>query len=161
MIGRVFRSTVRVSVCGLVLLGCTDPPPAPDGGASLLTPLIAGDGFIDQGNIFTEGEGAGSILVFEAEADDEVATESFFAVRSIDPFSEDSAGPKFVVWGDLDNDGLPDLVTVWNQSQVVQIQLQRRDAFGEVSFESVQIDGLANQSRHRSLDTSLSTRMIR
>ncbi len=146
MIERVFRPTIRVAFCGVLLLGCTDPPasgpPAADGdGETLLAPVVQGDGFIDTGSFFTEGEGAGSILPFEPEVEDEVATESFFAVRSIDPFSEDSAGPKFVKWGDLDNDGLPDLVTVWNQSQVVQIQLQRRDAVGDVTFESVQIDG--------------------
>ena len=64
-------------------------------------------------------------------------TQSFFTAIQIDPRSEDSAGPQFVVAGDLDGNGTIDLVSAWNQSQPVQIHLQRRDAAGVISFETV------------------------
>ncbi|MBI4719014.1 MAG: VCBS repeat-containing protein [Planctomycetes bacterium] len=68
-------------------------------------------------------------------------TRSFFTAYQIDPASEDSAGPKFVVSGDVDQDGLLDLVSAWNQSQPVQLHLQRRDAAGNVSFRTVTLAG--------------------
>jgi len=46
-----------------------------------------------------------------------------------------------VVAEDLDNDGLIDLVSAWNQSQPVQIHLQRRTATGAISFETVTLGG--------------------
>ncbi len=101
----------------------------------------SGTGFTDSGSFFTDDDDADLLPPLVPEADDELKTESFFLARSIDPASEDSAGPKFVVTGDIDLDGLPDLATAWNQSQVVQIHLQRRDANGGVTFESVQIAG--------------------
>lgn len=137
MTKRTVTSMVRWVACGALLAGCT---PIPSGSDSTRQPNEDG-GFANSGGFFTEGAGSGIIVPFEPEAEDEVATDSFFAVRSIDRFSEDSAGPKFVDWGDINGDGLPDLVTVWNQSQVVQLQLQQRDADGNVSFRSVQIDG--------------------
>ncbi len=68
-------------------------------------------------------------------------TASFFQAIQIDPRSEDSAGPQFVAAGDLDSDGLMDLVSAWNQSQPIQIHLQRRTATGAVSFETVTLAG--------------------
>lgn len=68
-------------------------------------------------------------------------TLAFFTAFQVDPASEDSAGPKFVVSADIDQDGLPDLVTAWNQSQPVQIHLQRRDEQGHISFRTVTIAG--------------------
>ncbi|GMU36542.1 MAG: VCBS repeat-containing protein [Phycisphaerae bacterium] len=68
-------------------------------------------------------------------------TLSFFTAYQIDPTAEDTAGPKFVVSGDLDQDGLPDLVSAWNQSQPVQIHLQRRDDDGNISFRTVTLAG--------------------
>ncbi|MHC4611650.1 MAG: FG-GAP repeat domain-containing protein, partial [Planctomycetota bacterium] len=55
--------------------------------------------------------------------------------------NEDSAGPKFVKAFDIDNDDLMDLVTAWNQSQPVQIHLQRRDTEDNISFVSVNLGG--------------------
>lgn len=68
-------------------------------------------------------------------------TLSFFSAIQVDPRSEDSAGPQFVVAGDLDRDGLLDLVSAWNQSQPVQIHLQRRTASGEIRFETTTLAG--------------------
>jgi hypothetical protein len=68
-------------------------------------------------------------------------TLSFFTAVQVDPQSEDSAGPQFVVAEDLDNDGYLDLVSAWNQSQPVQIHLQRRSATGDISFETVTLAG--------------------
>ncbi|NOT01793.1 MAG: VCBS repeat-containing protein [Phycisphaerales bacterium] len=98
-------------------------------------------GFVEGGGTFTEHEDAGLLPPLVPEVEDETSTESFFLARSIDPASEDSAGPKFIVVGDIDNDGLPDLASAWNQSQVVQIHLQRRDGNDVVFFSSTQIAG--------------------
>jgi hypothetical protein len=68
-------------------------------------------------------------------------TSSFFKAFQVDPRSEDSAGPQFVVAEDLNSDGLVDLVSAWNQSQPVQIHLQRRTSSGAVRFETVILAG--------------------
>lgn len=68
-------------------------------------------------------------------------TLSHFSAVQIDPPSEDSAGPQFVVAADLDADGLVDLASAWNQSQPVQIHLQRRDAAGAISFKTITLAG--------------------
>lgn len=68
-------------------------------------------------------------------------TLSFFSAIQVDPQSEDSAGPQFVVDADINSDGLLDLVSAWNQSQPVQIHLQRRTASGDISFETVTLAG--------------------
>ncbi len=68
-------------------------------------------------------------------------TASFFTAFQVDPRSEDSAGPQFVVAGDLNNDGLMDLVSAWNQSQPVQIHLQGRSASGAITFETITLAG--------------------
>ena len=68
-------------------------------------------------------------------------TQSFFTAIQVDPKSEDSAGPQFVIAEDLDGDGLLDLVSAWNQSQPVQIHLQRRSDSGAISFETVTLAG--------------------
>jgi len=68
-------------------------------------------------------------------------TQSFFTAFQVDPVEEDTAGPKFVVSGDIDQDGLLDLVSGWNQSQPVQVHLQRRDAAGIISFRTINLGG--------------------
>lgn len=68
-------------------------------------------------------------------------TNSFFSAIQVDPRSEDSAGPQFVVAEDLDSDGLLDLVSAWNQSQPIQIHLQRRNAIGQIRFETTTLAG--------------------
>lgn len=68
-------------------------------------------------------------------------TRSFFTAFQIDPVAEDTAGPKFVVAGDIDQDGLLDLVSAWNQSQPVQLHLQRRDPSGVISFRTITLGG--------------------
>ncbi len=68
-------------------------------------------------------------------------TRSFFTAFQIDPVEEDTAGPKFVVSGDVDQDGLPDLVSAWNQSQPIQLHLQRRDQAGNISFRTITLAG--------------------
>jgi hypothetical protein len=72
---------------------------------------------------------------------DTARTLSFFSAVQIDPRSEDSAGPQFVVSGDLNGDGLMDLVSAWDQSQPVQIHLQGRTAGGGMSFETLTLAG--------------------
>ena len=68
-------------------------------------------------------------------------TMSFFSADQIDPRSEDSAGPQFVVAEDLNNDGLIDLVSAWNQSQPIQIHLQHRTDAGQIWFETITLAG--------------------
>jgi len=80
----------------------------------------------------------------EAGADDYVLTgktQSFFTAMQVDPRSEDSAGPQLVAAGDLDGDGLMDLASAWNQSQPIQVHLQRRNADGDVYFLTVPVGG--------------------
>lgn len=80
------------------------------------------------------GGGAGGFL-------DSGRTLSFFRAIQVDPRSEDSAGPQFVVAEDLNADGLTDLISAWNQSQPVQIHLQRRTAAGAIRFETTILAG--------------------
>ncbi len=68
-------------------------------------------------------------------------TRSFFTAYQIDPVAEDTAGPKFVTYGDIDQDGLIDLVSAWNQSQPIQLHIQRRDNNNNISFRTITIAG--------------------
>jgi hypothetical protein len=78
----------------------------------------------------------------DVEEEGEETFSNFRAVQ-VDPVSEDTAGPKFIESFDMDNDGLPDLVTGWNESQPIQLHLQRRDAEGGIRFVSVNLGGTA------------------
>jgi hypothetical protein len=66
---------------------------------------------------------------------------SFFKAFQVDPPFEHSAGPKFVVAADIDQDGLLDVVSAWNQSQPIQIHLQRRDSNNNIFFRTITIAG--------------------
>jgi hypothetical protein len=68
-------------------------------------------------------------------------TSSFFTAMQVDPRSEDSAGPQLVDAADLNGDGLMDLASIWNESQPLQIHLQRRDAEDNVLFDTLPIGG--------------------
>ena len=65
--------------------------------------------FVGCGGGFSHLPGGGNFL-------ETGRTLSFFTAVQIDPRSEDSAGPQFVVADDVNGDGLTDLVSVWNQS---------------------------------------------
>lgn len=80
------------------------------------------------GGSFTGGGGSGFLS--------NGATGSFFRAIQVDPEAEDSAGPQFVASADLNGDGLDDLISAWNQSQPVQIHIQRR-AGTAIGFETV------------------------
>lgn len=127
-----------------VVLGCTFTQLGDGGGNGSAG---SGGGFAIVDSYFTEAtpsslgsaiEGGGGGAV-DAPAGEE--TRSFFTAFQIDPTAEDSAGPKFVVSADMDQDGLLDLVSAWNQSQPVQLHLQRRDANGNISFRTISLGG--------------------
>lgn len=105
--------------------------------------------FVDGGN---DVDGGGPPPTPQDEAEVGRETQSHFRGIQIDPTLEATAGPKFVLPFDIDRDGLMDLVTGWNQSQPVQIHLQRRDAAGKITFQTVTLAGTSPVARIGDLD---------
>ena len=77
----------------------------------------------------------------QPEGLDSGKTASFFEAIQIDPRSEDSAGPQFIATGDFNNDGRIDIVSAWNESQPIQIQMQQRTNEGEIFFITLPVGG--------------------
>lgn len=132
--GRTTRIVASSAVVLMVIAACNslyDRPttPASSSGSGVVAAIETG--LVDASGYFPPGShdvlGADLVRAGALDPDVGAATESFFRTIQIDPASEDTAGPKFVVAGDIDRDGLLDLATGWNQSQPIQIHLQRRE----------------------------------
>ncbi len=126
-----------------VVFGCDSLLTSPPGGASPPGNTTLDSEFSDApispggtGGTVPPGDPGNDDVDLDAQQ-----TRSFFTAFQIDPVQEDTAGPKFVVSGDVDQDGLLDLVSGWNQSQPVQLHLQRRDASGAISFRTINLGG--------------------
>ncbi len=127
MSARILRYSVATAVAFGVVLGCQQQ--APDPGSDPV-PEPAGTALVQPDNSFTDAPispgGTGGVIDDMVEAAGE-ETQSFFTAFQIDPAAEDTAGPKFVISADIDQDGLMDLISAWNESQPIQLHLQRRD----------------------------------
>jgi len=150
MNGRIIRWTLTTTTVLIVMLGCTgvlqhvaDEASMGTGGESIDGGFARVDSDFSDAPVSPGGTGGiGNPMMDEQPTDLEgEVTRSFFTAFQIDPVSEDSAGPKFIVAEDVDRDGLLDLLTGWKQSQPVQLHLQRRDAEGNISFRSVTLAG--------------------
>lgn len=151
------RTLIKTLACAgvamLIIFGCTtsvdnggsSSPGSNDGGGgggfsnvdsdfTEVPPSPGGTGGTDDGGS-NGGDDSGPVDLPSEE------TRSFFTAFQIDPVEEDSAGPKFVVAGDIDQDGFLDLVSAWNQSQPIQLHLQRRDPGGNISFRTITLAG--------------------
>lgn len=125
-----------------VIFGC-DSVIGPPGGDSTFAP---GGGVLLVESDFSDAPVSPGVSGLRLDGTEDVElpaeeTRSFFTAFQIDPVSEDTAGPKFVVAGDIDQDGLLDLVSAWNQSQPLQLHLQRRDPDGNISFRTITLAG--------------------
>ncbi|MFQ5589858.1 MAG: FG-GAP repeat domain-containing protein [Phycisphaerae bacterium] len=124
--------------------GASGSSGTPSGASAPAGEVSTADGLYSIDSEFSDAPvspgGTGGVVVDDEEPVGE-ETRSFFTAYQIDPEREDSAGPKFVVAGDVDRDGLLDLVSGWNQSQPVQLHLQRRDAADNVVFRTVTLAG--------------------
>ena len=136
----VMKWSIGLAVAIAVAYGCTGGTGGSGNGGTGGT-----GGFATVESIFSDAApspgGTGGVIDPTDDTPAGEATRSFFTAFQIDPTAEDSAGPKFVVAGDVDQDGFIDLVSAWNQSQPVQLHLQRRDAEGNISFRTVTIAG--------------------
>ncbi len=147
------KRVTRVFIVLAVIVGCNqittqqgeeDTTTSTTTSATTTTPLAQIDSTFSDASISPGGTGGVAGTNIEGTDDVELPaaeTRSFFTAFQIDPVSEDSAGPKFVVSGDVDQDGLLDLVSAWNQSQPVQLHLQRRDPQGNISFRTITLAG--------------------
>ena len=139
----ILKALAVTAVVLAVVFGCdTLITQAPDDASQ-----PASDGFATVDSEFSDAPvspggtgGTGDVLDDGVELPAE-ETRSFFTAFQIDPVPEDTAGPKFVVAGDVDQDGLLDLVSGWNQSQPIQLHLQRRDTAGTISFRTINLGG--------------------
>jgi hypothetical protein len=142
-----FRFMSGVALAAAVAVGCRSMYRGADesGGSAPIGPGT--DPFGDASGFFTPNshdapDGLPVSTVVEQEvADEGEETFSHFRSIQIDPEFESTAGPKFVLPFDIDNDGMVDLLTGWTQSQPVQIHLQRRDEDQNVVFVSVNLGG--------------------
>ncbi len=141
----VLKRLASVAIALAVVLGCDSSINFSDEEAT----APARSGFVRVESEFSDAPvspgGTGGTTGGLAGADDVdlpgEETRSFFTAFQIDPVAEDTAGPKFIIAADIDQDGLLDLVSAWNQSQPVQLHLQRRDPEGNISFRSITLGG--------------------
>ncbi len=136
----ILKALAVTTVVLAVILGCDSFIQAPNG-----------DGFATLDSQFSNapvspGGALGSTVLGTDPGDEAIElpaeeTRSFFTAFQVDPVPEDTAGPKFVVAGDVDRDGFLDLVSGWNQSQPIQLHLQRRDPVGIISFQTINLGG--------------------
>lgn len=147
MKSRLLLLVPTVLVLALVALGCRSMlaesgESSSTGAASSTTAAsnanTAGGYFVDGSNDVDGGGPPPTPTEEEAEGE---ATQSHFRAIQLDPNFEDTAGPKFLKAADMDGDGLLDAVSGHNQSQAVQLHLQRRDENGAISFKTVNLGG--------------------
>ncbi len=141
---KIFKALACVAAFLLVVFGCNSVSIPEDEDRP-----TSGE-FVQVDNRFTDAPaspgGTGGTAGDELQGTEDVdldadETRSFFTAFQSDPVSEDTAGPKFVISADIDQDGLLDLVSAWNQNQPVQLHLQRRDPEGNISFRSITLAG--------------------
>ncbi|UCG17750.1 MAG: VCBS repeat-containing protein [Phycisphaerales bacterium] len=145
----VLRYSAVIGVLAAVFAGCASMYQSGGGGGSsggtgTAPPPTDSDTSTATGDIGSFPDGSHDApdsvppsLTPEEVNDDGVETASHFRAIQIDPVLEDTAGPKFVVAEDMDNDGDLDLVTGWNQSQPVQVHIQAADH----TFETINLGG--------------------
>lgn len=101
----------------------------------LWVPMLAGAVLLGCQSMYDDGSSPGSDFLNSGR------TASFFEAVQVDPKAEDSAGPQFIALGDFNNDGLTDIVSGWNESQPVQIHIQRQTDQGEPFFATIPVGG--------------------
>ena len=144
------KLTLKTYVTGFVLagalvIGCQSMYSAQQGGTGVdATPTPTPDGTDNANGFFVDGshdvDGGGPPPTPDEVAEEGEETQSHFRAIQIDPGLEDTAGPKFLKSADFDGDGLLDILSGHNQSQPVQLHLQRR-VNGVISFETVTLGG--------------------
>lgn len=144
----VMKALAGTAIVLGIIIGCNVGLDPDDGGAT--TPPTNGQGLTPLDSEFSDapispgGTGGTQDNVVEGADDVELVAEetrSFFTAFQLDPVPEDTAGPKFVVSADIDQDGVLDLLSAWNQSQPVQLHLQRRSPDGKIFFRTITLAG--------------------
>ncbi|MEK7755795.1 MAG: hypothetical protein AAB385_01125, partial [Planctomycetota bacterium] len=110
----VLKALAVTAVVLAVVFGCDTGQVADN------APVTGGDGFTTLDSEFSDapvspgGTGGTGVPGTDPGTEDielpAEETRSFFTAFQVDPVPEDTAGPKFVVSGDVDQDGLLDLV---------------------------------------------------